>query len=105
MNDLNFIQVTSAKVIKETDVSELTKLQKLVCKLFKIKPSCKHIFVVRIESPQIDSVDLTNILINRNEELWVVMKIGEGYFDIINHKPMHHLLLGDNFVNLSTACP
>lgn len=81
-NDI--ITIKSYKIKNKVEATYLTKLQRLICKLFRITPEVKYFFTINIITETNHPVMVGDNILLQDETHWRAVKVEGCYIELMN---------------------
>lgn len=92
------VNVVMFKVDKQTEAVILTRVQKYVCRIFKIKPEIKYNYTLEVEIDKANIIKVNNIVITADNNRWLVVADYGVRLKMVNTEPtVMNRILGKMF--------
>lgn len=84
---MNAIRVISSSIIEEHVKNPLSRLQKIICKLFKITPSNEYWYLIKIGIGLPHPIRMHDVIVDRFGNSWMVVDVVGKFIYVKNLKP------------------
>jgi hypothetical protein len=92
----NTLTILSYEIEDKIETTRLTKIQKLVCKWFKITPEKLYLYTIEVKVRPGHSVRSNDDILMKDESLWRIIKIMGEYVILYTIRPGDILIAYSN---------
>lgn len=80
----HLITINSFELKSKVKIDRLTKLQKLICKLFRITPEVLYDFVIEISTEGVHPIMAGDMVLTQDETKWMVLNVSKELITMRN---------------------
>lgn len=87
-NKIETYFVESSTKIEANEVVSLSKVQKIICNIFKISPEKKYKYIFNIKITETNRLMVGSCITSADGSKWIIININNHFYEITNLTPM-----------------